>query len=107
MRKPYFWVSLLGLIVAVNAHGQSYSIKLKLNPDPGQSVTIHHSAKDAGSLKFFDLKDNLLPTDNGAARETVYAETILEKGDPLPAKYKRVYETATEAKGEAKEAAGH
>ncbi len=103
MRKPSFWASLLVLVVAaVNAHGQSYTIKLKFDADPGQSVVIRDSGKETGSMKFIDLQGKLLHEEKPSASETVYTETVLEKGDPYPTKYKRTYETATETKDEEK-----
>jgi hypothetical protein len=103
MRKPFFGASLLVLVAAVvNAHGQSYTIKLKLDPDPGQSVVVRDSSKETGAMKFVDLQGKLLHEEKPGVKESVYTETTLEKGDPFPAKYKRTYETATEAKGEEK-----
>jgi hypothetical protein len=103
MRKPSFAAGLLVLVAAtVTVQAQSYTIKLKLDPDPGQSVVVRDSSKDTGSMKFVDPQGKLLFEEKGGTREAVYTETTLEKGEPFPAKYKRVYETANEAKGEDK-----
>ena len=103
MRKSSFWISVLVLVIAaIHVHGQSYTIKLKLHPDPGQSVVVRESSKDVGSMKFLDLQGKVLKEDKPGVRESVYTETTLARGDKSRTKYKLMFETATEAFGDEK-----
>ncbi len=77
-----------------------YSIKLKLYPDLGQSMVVRKSSKEGGTMKFFDMQGKPQDEPKPATKEIVYTETTLEKGDTAPTKFKRVYETSSQAKGD-------
>jgi hypothetical protein len=94
-----FLVSLLVLAsTVVPTQAQTYTIKLKVDPDPGRSVVCRESVKGSGVRKFFDPDGKLLNESKPDDTETVFTETTLEKGDPCAVKYKRVFEQASVTK---------
>jgi hypothetical protein len=80
------------------APAQTYTIKLKTNPDAGMTVTIRDTEKGTGSTKLFGPDGKLLQEIKPTSHELVYTLTILDrkKGDTRASRYKRVYEKARE-----------
>jgi len=98
MRSSLFGSFLAILALAVGARAEdTYTIKLKPLPDDGKSITISNTESTTASNKVTDANGKVF--DDGKkhteTREETYAETVLEKGDKRPNKYKRAYEKAT------------
>jgi hypothetical protein len=75
----------------------SFTIKLKLNPDVGKTVTYRSVSKDTGSMKFFDAEDKLLNETKKEGDDVVYHTTILERDkDGKATRYLRTYERSIE-----------
>lgn len=78
----------------------AYTLKLKSHPDVGQSMTVIQKENSDGTFGIKDAAGKVLKEDkNQEVKETTYTVTTLEKGDKRPAKFKRVYETATVKQG--------
>lgn len=77
------------------AADQAYTIKIKKNNEPGVTFTARSLQKNQGSVKISGIKgkDGDNPVDE--VKEDEFVETVLEKGDKAPAKYKRTYKKAT------------
>jgi hypothetical protein len=97
MRSSSWWsfVAVLVLTASVRAE-DTYTIKLKQQPDVGKAVTIKDTETNSQSNKITDGDGKVI--DDGKKHtikiEEVYTETILEKGDKVPNKFKRTYEKA-------------
>jgi hypothetical protein len=83
-------------VLAAAAPAQTYTIKLKHAPDPGKSVVIKDSDSHDVLTKIFDAGGKAIKEDKAEEkRDEVYTETVIEKSDKFPTKYKRTYEKAT------------
>jgi hypothetical protein len=102
MRTSWFWASVVVLATcATSAPAQTYTIKLKADPDAGNSIFIREAEKNSGTIKVFDAADNLLKEDRPGPMEKAYTLTILERGAGSEMqKYLRAYDKATETKGD-------
>jgi hypothetical protein len=87
---------LAALLVAVAAPApQSFTIKVRLDADPGKAVTVKTREKATGSFKILDANGKTVQDVKVAEeREEVFSKVILERGDKRPKKYKKVYEKA-------------
>jgi hypothetical protein len=96
MRGQVFLACLVTLSLTAAGRAQEYTIKLKHAADPGKSVTVKdHDEKD-GTVKVTDASGKTLEDQKQSEKtDEAYTETVLEKGDKSPKKYKRVYEKAT------------
>lgn len=70
----------------------AYTIKLRSKPDAGKSITIKTTTKIGGASKSVDLDGKATDEKIDAKYEDVITETVLEKGDNQPKKFKRTYE---------------
>src|SRR5436190_7042926 len=98
MLIPHFGVIAVFLAIGSAAPAQTYTVKLKTHPDPGQTVTIRKTETETGSIKYFDADGKLLNEIKPTSKELVYTLTVLEHkpGETSPSKYRRAYEKATE-----------
>jgi hypothetical protein len=84
------------------ARGQTYTIKLRTEQDVGRAVRTHNTQETKGTSKLFDAEGKLLREDKqDQSGEEVYTETVLERGDKRPRKFKRTYEKAVRRQGPA------
>jgi len=90
------FAAVLTLVVGARAE-DSYTIKLKHAPDVGKTVTVTDTDTRTALSKATDSDGNVLGDGKKHTFKTqeVYTETVLEKGDKTPNKYKRTYEKAT------------
>jgi len=97
MRSSLFcsFLAILTLTVAARAE-DTYTIKLKHSPDVGKSITVTDTSTTTAQNKVTDADGNVVGDDKKHVekKEEVYTETVLEKGDKRPNKYKRSYEKA-------------
>jgi hypothetical protein len=96
MRSKSLWALLVAApLVAAAPAPDGYTIKLKHNPDAGTSVVITDTSKQSGGSKITDANGKVLKeVKNTEEREEVYTETVIEKGDKKPKKYKKTFKTA-------------
>jgi hypothetical protein len=88
------------LVFATARADESYTIKVKVYPASGRTVTFHDVTKSSGSMKIFDEKDKLVVETKPEGNETRLRTTILEVDkDGKATKYLKTYETATETEG--------
>jgi hypothetical protein len=102
MRRRLFAVLVLaGPVLAVTAaEPESYTIKLKSEPDIGKPVLVRETKKNRGSIKL-SAGDRLINEDKpNITEEEEYTETILAVADKQPQKYKRTYIKAFVDNGE-------
>src|SRR5438067_1170215 len=98
MRGYHFWACLADLALTAGGRADdTYTIKLKHAPDVGKSTVVTDTSSQASTSNVFDADGKPLAKDDKHVQkqEEKYTETVLEKGDKRPAKYKRVYEKAT------------
>jgi hypothetical protein len=97
MRWHSLWACLtVAALVAAAPAQDTYTIKIKRDPDPGKSVTYKDSSTESGTVKILDADGNLLKEDKpNVVQDEVYTVTVIEKGDKRPKKFKRAYEKAT------------
>ncbi len=91
-------VAVLGLASFAPLSAQeTYAIKFKTYADEGKSFTVRNTSKDFGSMKFI-ADGKVIDENKPKTQETVYTETVLQRGTGTgkPAKYVRVYEKASE-----------
>jgi hypothetical protein len=95
-------VALIVLLLLVSAgKAQTYKIQLRIDPDEKKSVSIHSTSEqdvdsrirdaDGKEVKKRQFKHSLVEE---------YTETVLEKGDKRPGKFRRVYSKAVDGKKE-------
>jgi hypothetical protein len=98
MRSYPLWACLAALALAGAARAEdTYTIKLKHWPDAGKSITVTDTSTQTSISNILDADGKPLgPKDDKHVQkqEEKYTETVLEKGEKRPAKYKRVYEKA-------------
>ena len=101
MRMRSFWAVVLLLpALAVSVRAQTYIIKVKGQPDVGKSVVHRDVDRQIESMKFSDAAGKLLDEEKlSETSEEVHTETVLEKGDKQPRKFKVNYEKASLTKG--------
>ena len=88
---------VLGGVPAAEAQDKAYTIKIKEKPDVGMSIVTKDVDKQTGVIKVLDAQGQLLNENKvNKAKEEIYTEVILEKGDKHPKKYKQTYEKAIE-----------
>jgi hypothetical protein len=74
----------------------TYTLKLKHDPDPGKSIVIKDNQEQTSTVRVLDVDGKLLKEDKPEeAKEEVYTETVLEKGDKHPKKFTRAFAKAT------------
>jgi hypothetical protein len=97
MRGQFLWACVAALsLTAAGARAQEYTIKLKHFPDPGKSVVVKDTDEKEATLKVTDPDGKKVQDQKQSEKaDEVYTETVLEKGDKSPKKYKRTYEKAT------------
>jgi hypothetical protein len=93
-------VSLLCLLtLSVAAHGQTYSIKLKPESDPGKTITVRSTEKETGTgTKFLDEDGKVVKEIKPGGKESISHLTVLERKNGRATKYKIVHDRATEMK---------
>ncbi len=102
MRGQVLGALLAILVLASGAQGQKYTITLRRAPDVGKSVVVKDSEGKTVVVKLYDDTGNLLNNEKHTEKnEEVYTETILEKGEKSPRKYRRTYEKATRTRDDA------
>jgi hypothetical protein len=97
MRARSFWACLLlAPAFALGAPApEAYTIKPKYFPDPGKTVTVKRSSKEAVLVKFFDADGKVINENKiDTVKEEVYTEQVLEKGDKWPKKFTHTYSKA-------------
>jgi hypothetical protein len=98
MRSYPFWACLAALALTAGVRADdTYTIKLKHAPDAGKSVVITDTSTQTSTANVSDADGKPLVKDEKHVQkqDEKYTETVLEKGDKRPAKYKRAYEKAT------------
>ncbi len=104
MRLRVLCLVLLAVPLATAAENEKYTIKIKHHPDEGKSTVTKSLTKENGSVKISDKDGNVIHTEDvNEEKEEVSTETVLEKGDKKPLKYKVAYEKATFTKKGEKE----
>ncbi len=99
------WQFVLGCLAALSltaagARAQEYTIKFKHSPEPGMSVTVKENSKETNAFTATDPNGKIVNQGKTAmVIDEVYTETVLEKGDKRPKKFKRTYEKATRTDG--------
>jgi hypothetical protein len=97
MRAQSICASLLLLpTLAAAPAPETYTIKLKQFPELGKSVTIKESLTSSSSLKYLDADGKVVneKKPETTTHKTVYIETVLEKGNKRPKKFKQTYQKA-------------
>jgi hypothetical protein len=98
MRNYSFWACLTALALTAGTRADdAYTIKFKHAPDVGKTITVTDNDTKTASNKVTDGDGKVVDdgTKHTEKLDEVYAETVLEKGDKFPKKYKRTYEKAT------------
>ncbi len=104
MRLRLLCLALLAFPLAAAAENEKYTIKIKHHPDEGKSTVTKSLTKETGGVKILDKDGKVLhEEDTNEEKEEVSTETVLEKGDKKPLKYKVTYEKATFTKKGEKE----
>lgn len=93
-------VTLLLAVLAVPAFADdSYTIKIKTDPDVGKTVLVTSKSTETGSMKGFGGDGKLLFEDKKEGAEDSYRSTYLARGkDAALTRVVRVYEKATETR---------
>jgi hypothetical protein len=92
-----FLLPLLFLASAALADDDAITIKLKLHPEPGRTVTTDGRHVDRGSTRIEGADGKLLAEVKPGGSETVETTTVLEADkDGVPTRYLRTYEKAAE-----------
>jgi hypothetical protein len=101
MRGRTCWTCIAVLsILATTARAQEFTIKFKHSSDAGQSVTVKENSKETTAFTATDPNGKIVNQGkNTAVIDEAYTETVLEKGDKKPRKFKRTYEKATRSDG--------
>lgn len=109
MRTRLFWAWVIVLpVLPAGVQAQTYTVKLRANPDAGKGVVFRKVEKNDGTFKMTDAAGKVLVDEKSKdTKEEEYTETILEKGDKQPAKFKRAYDKAAETKGGETAGLGH
>jgi hypothetical protein len=95
MSRKTLWACLAVVLVAAETQAQTYTIKLKPHPDEGKR-SVH------SSLERINGQSKLVGPDGKATnqekiniiKEEVFTESVIEKGDKRPKKFKRAYTKA-------------
>jgi hypothetical protein len=104
MRLRLLCLALLVVPLAIAAENEKQTIKIKHHPDEGKSTVTKSLTKETGSVKVLDKDGNVIHMEDvNNEKEEVSTETVLEKGDKKPLKYKVAYEKATYTKKGEKE----
>ncbi len=95
MRAHSIRAICLALTLAGAAGAQTYTVKVKQNPDPGKSAVNTDKETRGGTVKVVAADGKVL-TDRTleSTKEETYTEVVLEKGAKAPRKYTRAYEKA-------------
>jgi hypothetical protein len=108
MGKYAFGTALLAGLVAASAAAQEYTLRIKSMEDVGVKVRIKSSHATAGSIKVIDASGKVLQQlAPNQTEEEDYTETILEKGERAPQKYRQTYRTARTVEGQGEKKASH
>lgn len=92
----WYSLGLVLLIAAPVAAQETFTIKIKDNPDQGKMVSSTETEKNSGTIKVLDTEGNVLDTQKqDETEEKVYTVTVLEKGEKAPKKYSQKFEKAT------------
>jgi hypothetical protein len=104
MRLRILCLVLLAVPLAAAAENEKHTIKIKHHPDEGKSAVSKSLTKETGTVKILDKAGNVVHMEDvNEEKEEISTETVLEKGDPKPLKYKVAYEKATYTKKGEKE----
>lgn len=97
----FFCAGLVALTLAAPSRAQTYTIKFKHGPDAGKSIVVTSKDKGTNSVTVTDADGKVLKQDKAVTqgKEEVYTDTVVEKGDKKPKKFKRVYEKANRTAG--------
>jgi hypothetical protein len=96
MSRKTLWACLAVVMLAAGAQAQTYTIKLKSHPDEGKSVVQTSTDRLVNSDKLIAADGKVLNEQKGTqVKETVFTETVLEKGDKGPKKFKLKYTKTT------------
>src|SRR4249920_217037 len=90
-------IAVLLLALPMFAADEPITIKLKLYPEPGQSITSDSRHTDSGSTRIEDPDGKLLVEVKPGGSVTVEKTTVLEVDkEGKPTKYLRTFEKANE-----------
>ncbi len=90
--------ALLAVVVGVVPPAQeaAVAIRFKSHADAGKNVVVKDKDKESVTVKLTDAAGKVVQRQTTTETfENVYTETVLEKGDRQPKKFKRVYDKAT------------
>jgi len=95
MRLTPLWALLVAAPLAAAPAPDSYTIKVKRDPDPGKGTLVKSTEKHSGTLKILDGDGKAVQEVKvSEEKEEVYTRTVLERGDKKPKKYKKTFEKA-------------
>jgi hypothetical protein len=94
MRLNPLWALLVAAPLAAAPAPDTYTVKVKREPDPGKGMLVKSVEKHSGTLKILDGDKGAREIKVSEEKEEVYTLTILERGDKKPKKYKKAFEKA-------------
>src|SRR5262245_24969931 len=109
MRTPILTAGLLALLAApALADETTYTLKIKDHPDAGKSVAVKVREAETRRTKILDSTGAVSGDEKKEeVLEEDYTDTVLEKGDKGPKKFKRTYTRAVEGEKGKPEARSH
>ncbi len=94
MRLNPLWALLAALPLAAAPAPESYTLKVKREPDPGKGALVKSVEKQSGTLKLLDGDKVSQEVKLSEEKEEVYTLTVLERGEKRAKKYKKAFEKA-------------
>src|SRR5712692_1333108 len=95
MRSLSCWAAMLSLTLVCAAQAQTYTIKLKNNPDQGKSAVNKDTNRNSGTIKITDADGKVIKNEKPTQfRELQFTQTVLVRDKDDLVKYKKTFEKA-------------